>query len=166
MTERLYLIDSHLFEHECTVLACTPAKNIGKTISITLDGEVISAPTVNSVIPGGRGQITGSFTTEEAQTLASLILSGALPIELEQLEVSAISATLGVEALNQAIRAGIIGIILVMLFMIFRYRLCGFVADIALTIYMLIVVLLLVLSASMSTLCALTSQGRWEAMRL
>lgn len=141
-----------LNDEGAAIFADATAKNIGKTISITLDGEVISAPTVNSVIPGGRGQITGSFTTEEAQTLASLILSGALPIELEQLEVSAISATLGVEALNQAIRAGIIGIILVMLFMIFRYRLCGFVADIALTIYMLIVVLLLALTGAQLTL--------------
>ena len=79
-------------------------------------------------------------------------MSGALPIELEQLEVSAISATLGVEALDKAVRAGIIGVILVMLFMLFRYRLCGVVADIALTIYMLIVVLLLALTGAQLTL--------------
>ena len=77
------------------------AANINKTISITLDGEVISAPTVNSVIAGGQGIITGDFTAEEARSLSTLILSGALPLQLEQLEVSAISATLGVEALDR-----------------------------------------------------------------
>ena len=134
------------------LFADATAANIGKPISILLDGETISAPTVNSVIAGGRGEITGNFTAEEAQTLASLIMSGALPLELEQLEVSAISATLGVEALEKAFRAGIIGVVLVMLFMLFRYKLCGVVADIALTIYILIVVLLLALTGAQLTL--------------
>jgi len=128
------------------------AANLGKTISIQLDGETISAPTVNSVIAGGQGQITGEFTHEEAQNLATLILSGALPLNLSQLEVSAISATLGVEALDKAVLAGAIGVALVMLFMLLRYRLCGLVADIALTIYVLIVVLLLALTGAQLTL--------------
>ena len=128
------------------------AANLGKTIAITLDGETISAPTVNSVIAGGQGQITGDFTAEDAQNLATLILSGALPLNLSQLEVSAISATLGVEALDKAVLAGAIGVVLVMLFMLFRYRLCGLVADIALTIYVLIVVLLLALTGAQLTL--------------
>ena len=129
------------------------AANLGKTISIELDGEVISAPTVNSVISGGQGQITSSsFTAEEAKTLANLILSGALPLNLSQLEVSAISATLGDTALDRALVAGIIGVALVMLFMLIRYRLCGLVADIALTIYIMIVVLLLALTGAQLTL--------------
>ena len=128
------------------------AANLGKTISIELDVEVISAPTVNSVISGGQGQITGSFTADEAKTLANLILSGALPLNLSQLEVSAISATLGDTALDRALMAGIIGVALVMLFMLIRYRLCGLVADIALTIYIMIVVLLLALTGAQLTL--------------
>ena len=128
------------------------AANLGKTISIELDGEVISAPTVNSVISGGQGQITGSFTADEAKTLANLSLSGALPLNLSQLEVSAISATLGDTALDRALMAGIIGVALVMLFMLIRYRLCGLVADIALTIYIMIVVLLLALTGAQLTL--------------
>lgn len=146
------IVDFTLNEEGAKIFADATAANLGKPISINLDGETISSPTVNSVIAGGRGQITGNFTPEQAQTLASLIMSGALPIELEQLEVSAISATLGVEALDKAVRAGIIGVILVMLFMLFRYRLCGVVADIALTIYMLIVVLLLALTGAQLTL--------------
>lgn len=141
-----------LNEEGAKLFAEATAANINKTISITLDGEVISAPTVNSVIAGGQGQITGDFTADEAKNLATLILSGALPLNLTQLEVSAISATLGVEALDKAILAGVIGVALVMLFMLLRYRLCGLVADIALTIYVMIVVLLLALTGAQLTL--------------
>ena len=141
-----------LTDEGAKIFAEATAANLGKTISITLDGETISRATVNTVIAGGKGEITGNFTADEAKNLATLILSGALPLNLTQLEVSAISATLGVEALDRAIQAGIIGVALVMLFMLFRYRLCGFVADIALTIYIMIVVLLLALTGAQLTL--------------
>ena len=145
-------VSFELNEEGAKLFAEGTAANLGKTISIELDGEVISAPTVNSVISGGQGQITGSFTADEAKTLANLILSGALPLNLSQLEVSAISATLGDTALDRALMAGIIGVALVMLFMLIRYRLCGLVADIALTIYIMIVVLLLALTGAQLTL--------------
>ena len=141
-----------LDEEGAKIFAKATAENLGKVISITLDGETISAATVNSVIAGGKGQITGTFTAEDVQNLSTLILSGALPLNLSQLEVSAISATLGVEALDKAVLAGAIGVALVMLFMLFRYRLCGLVADIALTIYVMIVVLLLALTGAQLTL--------------
>ena len=141
-----------LTDEGAKIFAEATAANLGKTISITLDGETISRATVNTVIAGGKGEITGNFTADEAKNLATLILSGALPLNLTQLEVSAISATLGVEALDRAIQAGIIGVALVMLFMFFRYRLCGLVADIALTIYIMIVVLLLALTGAQLTL--------------
>lgn len=141
-----------LTDEGAKIFAEATAANLGKTISITLDGETISRATVNTVIAGGKGEITGNFTADEAKNLATLILSGALPLNLTQLEVNAISATLGVEALDRAIQAGIIGVALVMLFMLFRYRLCGLVADIALTIYIMIVVLLLALTGAQLTL--------------
>ena len=141
-----------LTDEGAKIFAEATAANLGKTISITLDGETISRATVNTVIAGGKGEITGNFTADEAKNLATLILSGALPLNLTQLEVSAISATLGVEALDRASQAGIIGVALVMLFMLFRYRLCGLVADIALTIYIMIVVLLLALTGAQLTL--------------
>ena len=141
-----------LTDEGAKIFAEATAANLGKTISITLDGETISRATVNTVIAGGKGEITGNFTADEAKNLATLILSGALPLNLTQLEGSAISATLGVEALDRAIQAGIIGVALVMLFMLFRYRLCGLVADIALTIYIMIVVLLLALTGAQLTL--------------
>lgn len=145
-------VSFELTDEGARIFAEATAANLGKTISITLDDEVISRATVNTVIAGGRGEITGSFTAEEVRNLATLILSGALPLNLTQLEVSAISATLGVEALDRAVQAGLIGVVLVMLFMIFRYRLCGIVADIALTIYIMIVVLLLALTGAQLTL--------------
>ena len=129
------------------------AANLNRTISIELDGEVISAPTVNSVIAGGSGIIQSpGMTVEEASNLAMLIQSGALPLDISQLEVSAISATLGVEALDKAILAAVIGVILVMLFMIARYRLCGVIADIALTVYILLVIFLLAVTGAQLTL--------------
>ncbi|MBQ8092305.1 MAG: protein translocase subunit SecD [Clostridia bacterium] len=145
-------VSFELTDEGSKLFAEATANNLGKTISITLDGETISAPRVNSVIAGGRGEITGNFTAAEAQSLATLILSGALPLNLTQLEVSAISATLGVEALDRAVKAGLIGVILVMVFMLLRYRIMGVVADLALTLYVMIVVLLLALTGAQLTL--------------
>ena len=119
--------------------------NIGKPISIYLDDEVISAPTVRQAITGGEATIEGNFTLEEARNLATLIQSGALPLDIEQDEVSSISATLGVDVIERAVRAGIIGVLLVMLFMICVYRMSGLAASLALTIYIIIVFYLLAL---------------------
>lgn len=115
------------------------SENIGKPISIYLDDDEISSPTVNSAITQGEAVIEGNFTLEYARELASLIQSGALPLDIEQDEVSAVSATLGVDVIDRAVTAGIIGVILVMLFMMAVYRLSGVMASLALTIYMLIV---------------------------
>lgn len=145
-------VSFELTDEGAKIFAEATANNLGKTISITLDGETISAPRVNSVIAGGRGEITGNFTADEARQLSTLILSGSLPLNLSQLEVSAISATLGVEALERAVKAGLIGVILVMLFMLLRYRIMGVVADIALTLYIMIVILLLALTGAQLTL--------------
>ena len=145
-------VSFQLTDEGTRLFAEATAANLGKQISINLDGETISSPVVNAVIAGGRGEITGNFTAEEASTLASLILSGALPLNLTQLEVSAISATLGVEALDKAVQAGLIGVILVMLFMLFRYRIMGVIADLALTLYIMIVILLLALTGAQLTL--------------
>lgn len=134
-----YYVYFELSEEGKAAFAEATAANIGKAISITLDDEVISAPTVQTAITEGSGSITGSFTQEEVINLANLILSGALPLDIELIENSAVSATLGVEALDTSILAGIIGVCLIMLFMLVIYRLPGLMADIALCIYMLIV---------------------------
>ena len=133
-------------------------KFVGQTISISLDGEVISAPTVNTPITGGRGIITGStsVSTEDsynwAKGLTIQIQSGALPMDIEEVETRAISATLGVEAIHGALIAGIIGLILILIFMLVMYRLPGVAADMALLIYVLIVFYALAITGVQLTL--------------
>lgn len=114
------------------------ANNIGKQLSIYVDDKLISSPTVNSAITGGSGVIEGSFTAESAQELATQIESGALPLTLQEQEVRMISATLGYDALSKGVIAGIIGIVVIMLFMIFIYRLPGLMSCIALLFYIVI----------------------------
>ena len=114
------------------------AKSIGKSIAIHLDGEQLMAPTVESVIPNGQGIITGSFTADEAQNIALKIQSGALPLDITQQKVDTISATLGIDALSTSVSAAIIGLLLVMVLMIVRYRLMGVVASWALCVYLIL----------------------------
>ncbi|MBQ2956424.1 MAG: protein translocase subunit SecD [Clostridia bacterium] len=135
----MYYVDFELNEEGTKAFADATTAHVGETISIVLDDTVISAPTVNEPITGGKGMISGQFTQQEVINLANLIMSGALPLDIELIESSAVSATLGVEALDTSILAGIIGVIIIMIFMIAVYRLPGLVADIALSIYMLIV---------------------------
>ena len=126
--------------------------NIGKQISIELDGRVISAPTVSTAITGGQGYIEGMSGADEANRLALLIQSGALPLKIEQLEVSAISATLGDQALDRAVKAGAIAFILIVLFMVWRYRMIGVVSVISLLLYIMIVFFILATSMIQLTL--------------
>ena len=123
-------------------------QNVGKSISIYLDDELVSSPTVDEAITGGSGVISSgsdssSETSEEsykwASNLAMLIQSGALPLDIEEVETRAISATLGIEAVDGAVLAGVIGLALVLIFMLVMYRLPGVAADMALLIYVLIV---------------------------
>lgn len=104
-------------------------------LAIVLDGNVESAPTVHDRIEGGRAEITGKFTLDEARNLALVLQTGALPIQLEPVSQNAIGATLGKAALDQALLAGAIGLLLIIVFMIAYYRLLGLVASVALVIY-------------------------------
>ena len=131
---------------------------LGQAISIYLDDELISAPTVQTVISGGNGIITGSKSESSedsynwARNLAMLIQSGALPMDIAEVETRAISATLGIEAIDGAIIAGIVGLILVLVFMLVMYRLPGVAADMALLIYVLIVFYALAITGAQLTL--------------
>ncbi len=136
--DKKYIVSFSLNSVAAATFAKATAEFQGKPISICLDGTVISDPVVNTVIPDGKAYIEGSFTAESAQQLANQIKSGALPIEMEEIEVRSVSATLGVEALDRGILAGIIGLVLVYLFMVIYYRVPGLVADLALTIYMIV----------------------------
>lgn len=113
--------------------------DMDKIIYIVLDEEVISSPVVTSKIPDGQASISGNFTIETASNLAALIRAGALPVDLEEIQTSTITATLGENALNKSLQAAKIGIILVFLFMLIYYKIPGLVANIALSIYILLV---------------------------
>ncbi|WP_322893553.1 MULTISPECIES: protein translocase subunit SecD [unclassified Yoonia] len=110
--------------------------NIGSPFAIVLDNEVISAPTIQSHIPGGSGIITGNFTTEEATNLAVLLRAGALPAELTFLEERTIGPELGQDSIDAGKLAAAVGGLLVILFMGLTYGLFGWFANIALMINM------------------------------
>ena len=114
-----------------------------EVITITLDCEILMAPTVEDPIYGGQVQISGDFTEEDCNTIALQLQSGSLPLDLRQDKLDTISATLGDNALSSSVKAALIGIAIVMLIMIIRYRLCGLVADWALCLYIIILFLLL-----------------------
>nr|WP_213394676.1 protein translocase subunit SecD [Yoonia sp.] len=108
--------------------------NIGSPFAIVLDNEVISAPTIQSHIPGGSGIITGNFTTEEATNLAVLLRAGALPAELTFLEERTIGPELGQDSIDAGRLAALVGGLLVIVFMGLSYGLFGWFANIALAI--------------------------------
>lgn len=112
------------------------ASNIGQPMAIVLDGVVLSAPTIQAQLDTG-GVIQGSFTQEEAQQLALQLRSGALPIPLRVESAETVGATLGQESVNLSIRAGILGVIVIFLFMIIYYRVPGVAADLALVTFIL-----------------------------
>jgi preprotein translocase subunit SecD len=128
------------FEHATTVA-------LNQRLEIWVDSEMISDPTVNSVIAGGNAVITGGgrggFTYQDAYDLASRIQSGALDVRLTLLENRTISATLGMTALRDSIIAGIIGIFLVFLFMIAMYKMLGVAASLALMVYTVMLIVFL-----------------------
>ena len=127
-------------------LAGTPQR-----FSIILDGKIVSNPTVDfNDYPGGidgrnGAQIEGNFSQDEAQTLATQINSGALPIQLEVISQKQVSATLGQESLDQALLAGIVGLILVILFLIGYYRFLGVIAALGLVVYAVLLYAVVVL---------------------
>lgn len=118
-------------------------RNIDKPLAIFVGGELISAPRVNEKISGGTAQISGNFTNEEAQNLARDLNTGAIPAPIVLTGEYTIGATLGQEALSKSLQAGLIGLLLVMVFMMLYYRLPGLLASVALTIYGIILIALI-----------------------
>jgi preprotein translocase subunit SecD len=114
------------------------ASHISDVLAIVVDKKVISAPTIQGAIPNGQGVITGKFTADEANNLAVQLRYGSLPIPLKVIEIRTVGPTLGQESLQASLRAGAIGFMIVILFMLLYYRLPGLVADIAIIIYALI----------------------------
>lgn len=121
-------------------------------IAIILDNEIISYPSVSSVITGGKCQIEGNFSQEEASNLAALIRGGALPVNLEEVQTSIVGPTLGMDSLTQSIIAAVIGAALVLLLMLIVYRMMGLAADIALIVYILAYLWIIVAFGNVLTL--------------
>ena len=106
--------------------------NVGRQLAIVLDNKIISAPTISEAIVGGSGQITGDFTFQSATDLALLLRSGALPAPLEIIEERTVGPDLGKDSVKAGIISLIIGFVLVFIFMIFKYKVFGFIANLAL----------------------------------
>ena len=143
MGNKEYSVELNLTKLGTKKFATATQNNIGKQIAIIYDGETISSPVVQSAITGGQAYITGDFTYEEADNLASTIRIGGLKLELEELRSNVVGAQLGEQALSTSLKAGVIGLILVFLFMILVYRLPGLASSLALLIYTEIVLVIL-----------------------
>ncbi len=110
-------------------------KNIGKILAVYIDGIAISMPMVQSKISGGNAQITGNFTLEEARSLSRNLSAGALPVPISLISQQVVGPTLGSVSLQKSLKAGLLGFLAVIVFMILFYRLPGLLASLALIIY-------------------------------
>ncbi|TLN06276.1 protein translocase subunit SecD, partial [bacterium] len=130
-----YAISFTLKDAETKIFADFTSKNVGKYLCIVLDNKVISCPTIDSTIPNGKGEISGNFTYETANNLAVQLRYGALPVPLKVVETRSVGATLGADSVSKSIRAGLIGLAMVVILMLVNYRLPGLIADVALVMY-------------------------------
>ncbi|MBI2613065.1 protein translocase subunit SecD [Candidatus Kaiserbacteria bacterium] len=124
------------------IFANLTRENVGRYFGMFLDGVPISIPVINEPIPDGQAVISGNFTPESAKELARNLNYGALPVPIELISTQTVSGTLGDKAVDAGIMAGLWGIIAVMLFMVFWYRLPGSIASIALLLYIVAVLAL------------------------
>ena len=129
------VVELQLTDEGAKKFADATEENIGKRILIIYDNQVISAPTVQAHITGGTAQITGMSSREEAENLASSIRIGSLSLELEELRSNVVGAQLGSAAISTSIKAGAIGLAIVMIFMCIVYLVPGMVASVSLLIY-------------------------------
>jgi preprotein translocase subunit SecD len=113
-------------------------KNIGKPLAIYIDNVLLSAPTVQEKISGGKAQITGQFTIDEAKKLAQNLNAGALPVPIKLISQQTVGPSLGEVSLKQSLRAGMFGFLAVILFVIILYKFPGFLSSVALLIYILL----------------------------
>ena len=133
-----YYISFELSDNGKTVFADYTTNNIGNYLAISLDKKLISTPVIESAITEGSGQISGSFTSDEANNLAIQLRYGSLPVPLKVVQSESIGPTLGQDSVKKSVVAGIIGLSIVMIFMAIYYRIPGLIADLALIIYALI----------------------------
>lgn len=116
--------------------------NVGKVLGIFLDGSLLQAPYIKEEISGGEAVITGDFTIDEAKQIVRDLNYGALPMPVELIGTETIGATLGGDALSSGVRAAIAGLVLVALFMLVWYRVPGLISVVALSVYVVVMLLL------------------------
>lgn len=133
-----YIIPFELNPDAGEVFAEYTGSHVGEFLCIVLDKTVISCPTVREKIPNGQASISGQFTLDAARQLAIQLRYGALPVPLRVESFNRIGATLGAESVDRSVRAGTIGLVIVLVFMLIYYRLPGALADVALVIYVLL----------------------------
>lgn len=133
------IINLELTDEGGVLFAEITKRNIGKQLAIFLDGAPISAPVVREEIAGGKAQITGSFTPESAKELVGRLNAGALPVPISLIAQQTVGPSLGQESLERSVEAGVIGFLLVTLFMVLWYRLPGLLSVAALLLYVAIV---------------------------
>jgi protein-export membrane protein SecD len=125
--------------------------NVGKRLAIVLDGEIVSAPNINEPITSGNGMISGNFTFQEATDLALLLRSGALPTPLIVVEERTVGPDLGEDSIKSGIISLIVGFILVIIFMLYKYKVFGIIANIALIANLLMLIgVLTILEATLT----------------
>jgi preprotein translocase subunit SecD len=122
-------------------------RTVGKRIAIMLDNQIIEAPTVNQAIVGGNAVIEGGFTTDTATQLSTQLNAGALPVPLNILSSSIIQPTLGSSSLAKSLFAGLLGFVIIVIFMTTLYKKLGVIASVALTLYALFVLAIFKLSS-------------------
>ncbi len=130
-----YVINFRLKSEGARIFGDHTSANVGKFLTIVLDKQVISSPRIESAITGGEGTITGGFTFESANAFAVQLRYGSLPVPLKIVETRIIGPTLGADSLNKSLRAGLIGMVIVAMFMILYYRFPGIVAVLSILIY-------------------------------
>ena len=147
-----YIVSIKLDDEGTKIFDEYTAAHVGEYILIFLDDQMLSMATLQAHITDGSGIISGSFTAESAKALANGINAGALPFTLEPINNSGVGAKLGADALRSSLLAGAIGFIFILAFMIVMYRLCGVAADIALVLYVGLVILILTITNATLTL--------------
>jgi len=138
-----FIVNMSMDRKGARLFARLTAENVGRQLAISLDGKVNSAPTIQGKIPGGHAQITGHFTSAQAQDLSLLLRAGALPVDVHIEQERTVGPSLGADSIHQGMRAGLYGLIVVLLFVLIYYKLTGLVVNLALLVNMVILLAVL-----------------------
>ena len=141
------------------IFADLTKRNLNKTIAIYIDNELVTSPVVKTEITDGKAEISGDYKLDEAKKLAKRLNEGALPVPIELVSQESVGATLGIEALKKSVKAGAIGLLLIIVYMIVYYRILGLVAAGAITLYAATIVAMFKMSSTIGMPITLTLAG-------